>query len=218
MTSQPSPEQPPRIASWLLSLFAPSDQSESILGDLSEEFSILADQPGSAVARRWYWRQTLKTIVHLNGNAFRTAPARMFLTIFGALWCLGFATRWSAHIMQRFLDAQRLYESHPDAYLFWLTFPLLLGRVVLCTVIGAVIALLARRREMPTVIAFASVQMILFIIGTATLIFNRLHWLPWFDDMLPWNLLCAVATVMGGMLVKLWRPKPAASAVSILPQ
>jgi len=34
--------QPPRVAVWLLDLFTPSEQTESIPGDLLEEFSDVA--------------------------------------------------------------------------------------------------------------------------------------------------------------------------------
>jgi hypothetical protein len=39
MTFQPDFVQPPRIASWLLNLFTPADDEESIIGDLREEFA-----------------------------------------------------------------------------------------------------------------------------------------------------------------------------------
>jgi len=42
MTPQAYFLRPPRIAVWLISLFAPAEEAESILGDLLEEFSHLA--------------------------------------------------------------------------------------------------------------------------------------------------------------------------------
>jgi hypothetical protein len=42
MTSQSQFVQPPRFAVWLLTLFALDDEAESILGDLLEDFSLLA--------------------------------------------------------------------------------------------------------------------------------------------------------------------------------
>jgi hypothetical protein len=74
MTSQPHFVQPPRIAVWLLNLFALGEEAESIQGDLLEEFSLLASKSGVASARRWYWRQTMKTVPQLAGVGFRTAP------------------------------------------------------------------------------------------------------------------------------------------------
>ena len=65
MTSQSQWIQPPRFAVWLLTLFALDDQAESILGDLLEEFTLLESKSGVSFARRWYWRQTLKTVLQL---------------------------------------------------------------------------------------------------------------------------------------------------------
>jgi hypothetical protein len=38
------------------------------LGDLLEEYSYLAPKSGVTFARRWYRRQTVKTIAHLFGR------------------------------------------------------------------------------------------------------------------------------------------------------
>ena len=59
--------QPPRVAVWFLNLFALEEEGESILGDLLEEFSLLVSKSGIASARRWYWRQTVKTLPQLAG-------------------------------------------------------------------------------------------------------------------------------------------------------
>ena len=73
MMSRASSTQPPRIAVWLVGLFTPDQEAESIPGDLLEEFSHLASNSGVPFARRWYWRQIAKTIAHLFGNR---APCR----------------------------------------------------------------------------------------------------------------------------------------------
>src|SRR5262249_16832515 len=49
-------------------------KAETILGDLSEEFSSIAVQRGAALARRWYWRQGTKTAAHLLLAQAREAP------------------------------------------------------------------------------------------------------------------------------------------------
>ena len=66
--------RPPRMAVWLVDLFTPNKQSESIPGDLLEEFSELASKSGVASARRWYWRQSVKTVAHLIATGFLVAP------------------------------------------------------------------------------------------------------------------------------------------------
>ena len=81
MMSQDFSVQPPRIATWLIGLFTSDNEAEAIPGDLLEEFSHLASKAGVAIARRWYWRQTGKTITHLAGGAFRSAPRAPELAI-----------------------------------------------------------------------------------------------------------------------------------------
>src|SRR2546429_5624194 len=72
---RPAPHtRPPSIAARLVSLFGSADQAESILGDLEEEFSDIASKSAAASARRWHWRQSLKTIAQLAGAAVRNAP------------------------------------------------------------------------------------------------------------------------------------------------
>ena len=65
---------PPRVAAWLIELFTPYEQAESIPGDLLEAFSDLASKSGAAYARRWFWRQTAPTISHLVRSGFQAAP------------------------------------------------------------------------------------------------------------------------------------------------
>ena len=83
MTSQSHFVQPPRLAVWLLTLFALDDEAESILGDLLEEFTLLASKSGFPFARRWYWRQTLKTVFQLADHGFRTAPWSTMVAVAG---------------------------------------------------------------------------------------------------------------------------------------
>lgn len=207
MTSQPDLQlpQPPRIAEWLLTLFAPADRAESMIGDLAEEFSVLILNSDLSSARNWYWRQTVKTIFRDSVQAFRVAPLLMLFTVIGGFWLIGFATRSAVHITQAFLDAHRLYESNPGAYLFWLEFPLEIGRVSLCTVVGALVALIANRKEMVAVMALALLQLALFLAGTVVLITHGRDWFHWFLVMLQWNVLCSAATVIGGAIVRKYR-------------
>ena len=93
MTSQPYSVQPPRIAMWLVNLFAIPDDTDAILGDLLEEYSHLAAKSGVAFARRWYWRQTLKTITHLSLlQPNRVAPWSTSAAVAG-----GFLTPGASH-------------------------------------------------------------------------------------------------------------------------
>jgi len=208
MTSQPD-LQPPRIARWLLTLFTPAEVTESIMGDLLEEFSGLVIKSDLAFARRWYWRQTLRTIAHAGGNGVSSAPWLMLGVILGGLWLIGFATRSSAHAMQTFLDAHRLYESHPNAYLSWSKFPLEIGRVIICGLVGAIVALAAKRMEIIAVIAVSLLQIALFFAAVVAVIARGEAWFQWFIVMLQWNGLCSIATVVGGAIVRTCRYRTA---------
>src|SRR5271166_986219 len=123
--------QPPRIAVWLVDLFTPSEQAESIPGDLLEEFSEQASKSGVAHARGWYWRQSLKTAAHLIVTGFRVAPwliaAAMIvgcLVWFASFWCTEKAI---FAILPRY--GGQIY-AHIGAYEFWLLYGILIHRLV----------------------------------------------------------------------------------------
>ena len=93
MTSQSHWIQPPRFAVWLLTLFAFDDKAESILGDLLEEFTLLASKSGAPFARRWYWRQSLKTVLQLAVLGFRTAPWLITAAVVGGFFLRSVVSR-----------------------------------------------------------------------------------------------------------------------------
>lgn len=197
--------QPPRIAVWLLLLFTPAEQTESMLGDLLEEFASLVMTSGFGFARRWYWRQTLNTIQHAFVGALRAAPLLMVVAVVGGLWSIEFATTLSQHATRTFLDAHGMYQSHPDAYLFWSKFPLRLGRLIICGLVGCIVAIAARRREMQVVTALSVAQMAMFAVAVIAVVARGEEWFHWFIVMLKWNTLSSIATVVGGLIVKVCR-------------
>ena len=119
MTSQPDFVQPSHIAVWLVTLFTPAEEAESILGDLFEEFSHLASKSGVAFARSWYWRQTVKTIAHLVGSGFRVAPWSTAVAVVGGFLLVRFVFGLSQPAITAVLNRYRVYEHHFDAYMFW---------------------------------------------------------------------------------------------------
>ena len=139
--------RPPRMAVWLVDLFTPNKQSESIPGDLLEEFSELASKSGVAFARRWYWRQSVKTVAHLIATGFLVAPWLTAGTVVaGWLLCWGFV--WSTQkAVVAVLDKYQVY-AHIDAHVFWLIYALLIERLVEPFIIGCIIAVAAKGREM----------------------------------------------------------------------
>ena len=112
MTSQSHVVQPPRLAMWLLTLFALDNAAEHILGDLLEEFTRLASKSGVSFARRWYWRQTFKTVVQLAVLGFRTAPWLTTEQLSEDFFCESSSLDGSSHRYLRALEKYDVYEHH----------------------------------------------------------------------------------------------------------
>ncbi len=62
--------QPPQIAERLARWSLARSERQGVLGDMQEEFAYISARSGVVAAERWYWRQTLRSIVP---NAFRRA-------------------------------------------------------------------------------------------------------------------------------------------------
>jgi hypothetical protein len=149
MTSQTDFVQPPRIATWLVNLFASPEEAESILGDLLEEFTELATKSGVACARRWYWRQTTKTIVHLAGTGFRGAPWSTSAVVVGGFLLHGFVSGLPDKVLSAVTDRYLAYWSaHFKAYMFVASDGMLIAHIMLSMFIGCLVALTAKGREM----------------------------------------------------------------------
>jgi hypothetical protein len=155
MTSPADFLQPPRIAVWLINLFAPAEDSASIVGDLLEEFSRLASRSGVAVARRWYWRQTGKSIAHLFGCGFRGAPWSTAAAAAGGFLLLklvsGLPDMLLSAITDRYLS---FWSTHFQAYV-WVLRGMLMAHLIAITFVGAAVALLAKGREMVATMTLA---------------------------------------------------------------
>src|SRR6266581_1826194 len=154
MTRQTSAVRPPLIAAWLVDLVAPRGHSESIPGDLLEEFSDLAAKSGLDSARRWYWRQSVRTIAHLIGAGFRVAP----WTIAGAV-VIGFSLlRFGSGLPEQVIVGVLHFRRHHvtpyytwpqvQTYLFWLNSGIWIGHLLLSLFIGCFVAVVARGSEM----------------------------------------------------------------------
>jgi putative ABC transport system permease protein len=72
-TAGPSRLPPPALAEWIARLSAPAGERADLLADLRDELNEHAARLGPAAARRWYWRQVLRSIVPLIKR--RLAPA-----------------------------------------------------------------------------------------------------------------------------------------------
>jgi hypothetical protein len=104
---QTEPRTPPRLAAWLVYLFASVEDAESILGDLHEEFLDVASKSGIVPARRWHWRQSVKTIAHLARSSFRTAPWSLAGVVLLALLLPRLDSQLPEQIIVAILRAQR---------------------------------------------------------------------------------------------------------------
>jgi putative ABC transport system permease protein len=54
---------PPRLALWILRVRLSAEDREFAIGDLEEEFLDRVERDGWARARRWYWRQALRSLI-----------------------------------------------------------------------------------------------------------------------------------------------------------
>ncbi len=154
MTRHPAP-RPPRIASCLIGMFAPQQQAEAIDGDLLEEFSEIKISRGAPAARRWYWKQSLKTSVHLFCVGLRSAPGLIACTTIGAFFFL-WATQWlPVHLVFGILER---YSNFFDAHFrFWWFCVHYGGAIVGWTVavlLGCLIGLLAKGKEVVATATF----------------------------------------------------------------
>jgi hypothetical protein len=155
MTSPADFLQPPRIAAWLINLFAPAEDSASIVGDLLEEFSRFASRSGVAFARRWYWRQTLKSIAHLFGCGFRAAPWSTAAAAAGGFLLLRFVSGLPDMLLSAITDRYlSFWSTHFQAYV-WVLRAMLMAHLIAITFVGAFVALLAKGREMVATMTLA---------------------------------------------------------------
>lgn len=202
--TNPSFAQPPRFAVWLVNLFIPYEQKESIPGDLLEEFSDLALKSGRAFARRWYWRQSVKTTGHLISTGFRVAPWLIASTVLGGLLLLQFGYSLLEPALVAVLRTQGPYSNaHVDAYMIFLNNGILIGRVLVPLFVGCIVAAATKGREMVATMALGLVCVALSGVGLS-LVWARGYW-PESGFLLPFlvhTFVAPTAIVLGGGIVR----------------
>jgi len=207
--TQASSVQPPRVAVWLLDLFTPYEQTESISGDLLEEFSDVASKSGVAYARRWYWRQSVRTVFHLVRSGFRVAPWPIAGVVVGGVLLvqLGHAfAEGGIRTGDEFLSHHVHRLSHFD--LFLMNSGMYLWRLTVSMLIGCIIALACKSREMLATITVSLVCSIQAVTGFWTF-FHHWRGSPPLRTALPLLLLYSFgglfAMVIGGGIVRKYR-------------
>jgi hypothetical protein len=208
-STQPPSMQPPRIAVWLIGLFTSDKEAEAVPGDLLEEFSHLAAESGSVIARRWYWRQTAKTITHLAGAAFRSAPWLMAAVIVGGFWLHGFLHGLPDKVLSVVTDRYLAYwSSHLQVYK-WVLSGMAITHLLLSMFVGCMVALATKGREMVATMTLALV--FCAMVGAALVVesmgrnggayaYRDVSWMLW---------SCAdpLALVIGGVMVRARRSR-----------
>jgi hypothetical protein len=198
MTSQAHPGQPPRLAGWFISLFTAHENAESIFGDLLEEYSYLASKSGVTFARRWYWRQTVKTIAHLFGSGYRAAPWSTTAAAVGGFLLHKFVSGLPDKLLSAVTDRYlAFWSTHFNAYI-WVLKAMMPAHLVASLFVGCVIALAVKGREMVATITLALV--LCALIGSA---------MVWVATHLPLGMMWMLgsfadpfAIVVGGAIVR----------------
>ena len=202
MTSQPLSVQPPRLAFWLVDLFTVPNDAEAIVGDLLEEFSYVASKSGVAYARRWYWRQALKTIAHLIYSAYRIAPwSTASAVVVGFLLprfvtgFLGFPERAIFAVLEKY----QVPDRHFNIYVFFATTGMDIGFLIVFLFVGCVVALAAKGREMAAAITLSLISA--GMAGVALFAWAASgHSL--LRSLLPWNVADLFAILIGAAIVR----------------
>jgi hypothetical protein len=203
MRTQADRVLPSRLATSLLKLFVTPVEVESIIGDLTEEFPQVASASGVAKARRWYWRQILKTTAHLAGAGLCVAPWSMLAAVIGGFLMRYFVTRLPGTLLTAVTDRYLPYWSaHFHAYV-WLLRAVSVAYLMLSMLVGGMVALAAKEREL---IATGMLSLLICALIAVSL--------PWLATLWPlketlvwllWQCADPFAILMGGAIVRTWR-------------
>ena len=213
MTSPSFSLQPPRLAVWLVNLFTVPDNAEVIMGDLLEEFSQIAHQAGLVFARRWYWRQSLKTIVHLIYTAYRTAPWLTSAGVAGGMLARRLLWRWVEPTIFAFLDRYQIPEYHFNVYVFFASTGLDIGFLIVFLFEGCIAAIVAKEREM----AAATTLSLIYAALCGTAVVSWVVQGHWALSRLTWDFADTFAILIGGAIVRTHRSAQNLSGSENLP-
>jgi len=198
---------PPRLAAWLVNLFTPAEEAESIPGDLLEEFSQLASKSGVAIARSWYWRQAVKTVAHLAAAGFRLAPWCTTAAVLGGFFLMRFVSGLPEKAIFAVLERYQVFEHHFQLYVFFASSGIAIGHVVASIFVGCMVAWVAKGREMVATMTLALVLCALIIVALVWVATHGPVDVAW----ILWSFADPPALVVGGVVVRSRRSIAAAS-------
>jgi hypothetical protein len=199
MTSQARFVQPPRFPTWLVNLFT-GPQDDSIVGDLFEEFRNLASGSGVGFARRWYWRQAVKTAASLFAMGWLAAPWSTAAAVLGGFLLAGYVNGLPDKALSVATDRYLMYwSSHFQAYL-WLLRGMLIGHIIASLFVGSIVALAAKGREMAATMTLALIFCAMAGIGCLWLA-AKTGEIASLSRLL-WYLADPLAIVVGGIIVR----------------
>ena len=201
MTSPSFSLQPPRLAVWLVNLFTIPDDAEAIVGDLLEEFSHLASTSGVVFARRWYWRQALKTIVHLIGTAYRAAPWWTSAGVAGGMLAHRLLWRLVEPTIFAVLVRYQIPEHHFNVYVFFASTGLDIAYLIVFLFEGCIAAIVAKEREM----AAATTLSLIYAALCGTAVVSWVVQGHFALSRLTWDFADTFAILIGGAIVRTQR-------------
>jgi len=201
MTSPSFSLQPPRLAVWLVNLFTVPDNAEAIMGDLLEEFSQIAHQAGVVFAQRWYWRQALKTIVHLIGTAYRAAPWWTSAGVAGGMLAHRLLWRLVEPTIFAVLVRYQIPEHHFNVYVFFASTGIDIGFLIVFLFEGCIAAIVAKEREMAAATTLSLIYAALCVTAVVSWVVQGHFAL----SRLTWDFADTFAILIGGAIVRTQR-------------
>jgi vacuolar-type H+-ATPase subunit I/STV1 len=154
-------------------------------------------------ARRWYWRQTAKTITHLACAAFRSAPWTMAAAIVGGFLLHGFLSGLPDKFLSAVTDRYLMFWSaHFQAYT-WVLNGVGIAHLMASLLVGCMVAWAAKGREMVATMALALVFCGMFAAALVWVATRRPIDVAW----LLWACSGPFAIVMGGLIVRTRRSR-----------
>ncbi|QNI32561.1 hypothetical protein H7849_00580 [Alloacidobacterium dinghuense] len=200
MASESRAARPPRIADWLISLFAVLDEAESILGDLQEEFSLKVSRFGLAFARRWYWSQTLRTVVHLASVSARTRPWLTASAVVGGFLVRKVLGPLVEPAMFALIERSQLLERHFGAYKFFASTGIDAAHLLVFLIVGFVVALVAGEVEIVATTTLAMIYAAMAVVASVYIVSStRDSAMLW---RLTWYFADSFAIVLAGVIIR----------------